>query len=458
VIDFGMLPPEVNSGLMYAGPGAGPMMAAAAAWSSLGAELNMAASAFTSVITELSSGPWLGPSAIAMVSAAMPYATWLSTTGALAEETGTEGFVAVSAYEAAFMATVPPPVIAANRALLAALIATNFLGINTAAIAATEAAYMEMWAQDAGAMYAYAAGATAAVAGLNVFAPAPEVVNPAGVVTQGISAGPSTNGSVASTVQSVMSGLGSGPAAANVSPGPTASPGASGLLSNLLGTSASDTPIPGMDGTLVQNYATLPGWFGMETGSSVLGALFNPAISNALTSAATPAAAEGTAAAAEAAAAEGAAEADLGAGMAAADIGGVAGSVGALSVPSTWGWAAAGLPSALGSVTLAAPAAAAATDVGAGFGFPFMFPPGAASAAGRTTTAGLAEPLAGGAAAKFLPRMSVLGETAPATAGESKLPPVQIPVPAGLPSNGDTPPGYQMVISYLPVEPAKADA
>ena len=37
-----------------------------------------------------------------------------------------------------FAATVPPPVIAANRALLAMLIATNFLGQNTPAIAATE--------------------------------------------------------------------------------------------------------------------------------------------------------------------------------------------------------------------------------------------------------------------------------------------------------------------------------
>ena len=53
--------------------------------------------------------------------------------------------------------TVPPPVIAANRVLLANLIATNFLGQNTPAIAVTEAQYAEMWAQDAGAMYTYAA-------------------------------------------------------------------------------------------------------------------------------------------------------------------------------------------------------------------------------------------------------------------------------------------------------------
>ena len=31
-MDFASLPPEVNSGLMYAGPGSGPMLAAAAGW------------------------------------------------------------------------------------------------------------------------------------------------------------------------------------------------------------------------------------------------------------------------------------------------------------------------------------------------------------------------------------------------------------------------------------------
>jgi len=64
--------------------------------------------------------------------------------------------MAATAYETAFMMTVPPPVIAANRALLMALIATNFFGQNTPAIMATEAQYMEMWAQDAAAMYGYA--------------------------------------------------------------------------------------------------------------------------------------------------------------------------------------------------------------------------------------------------------------------------------------------------------------
>ncbi|MCV7029324.1 PPE family protein, partial [Mycobacterium sherrisii] len=41
-MDFAMLPPEVNSGRMYAGAGSGPLMAAAAAWDGLAAELSSA--------------------------------------------------------------------------------------------------------------------------------------------------------------------------------------------------------------------------------------------------------------------------------------------------------------------------------------------------------------------------------------------------------------------------------
>ena len=47
---------------------------------------------------------------------------------------------------------MPPPVIAANRSLLAMLVATNFLEQNMPAIMATEAHYMEMWAKDAAAI------------------------------------------------------------------------------------------------------------------------------------------------------------------------------------------------------------------------------------------------------------------------------------------------------------------
>lgn len=183
MLDFGALPPEVNSGRMYVGAGAGPLLAAAAAWDELAAELQSTAASYSSTIEGLTVGPWTGPSSIAMAAAAAPYVAWMNATGAQAEQAATQAKVAAGAYETAFAATVPPPVIAANRALLAALIATNFLGQNTPAIAATEAHYMEMWAQDAAAMYAYA-GASATASQLTPFVQPPKTTNDAGGATQ----------------------------------------------------------------------------------------------------------------------------------------------------------------------------------------------------------------------------------------------------------------------------------
>ncbi len=172
-----MLPPEVNSGRMYSGPGAGPMLAAAAAWDALSFELRSAATGYEATIAELTR-EWSGPSATAMTTAAAPYLTWLHTTAAQAEQSAAQARAAAGAYASAFATTVPPPVIAANRSQLLTLIATNFFGQNTAAIAATEAHYAQMWAQDATAMYTYAAdAATAAV--LQPFAAPPQTADPA---------------------------------------------------------------------------------------------------------------------------------------------------------------------------------------------------------------------------------------------------------------------------------------
>jgi PPE-repeat protein len=181
-MDFGLLPPEINSGRMYAGPGSGPMIAAAAAWDGLAADLHSTAASYSSVISGLTAG-WRGPSSAAMTAAAAPYTAWISATAAQAEQTAAQARAAVSAYETAFAATVPPPVIAANRSLLMALIATNFLGQNTPAIAATEAHYAEMWAQDAAAMYGYA-GSSAAASQVTPFDPPPQTTDPAGTAGQ----------------------------------------------------------------------------------------------------------------------------------------------------------------------------------------------------------------------------------------------------------------------------------
>ncbi len=161
-MDFATLPPEINSARMYAGPGPGTMLAAASAWDALAAELQSTATSYRAAISELTGGPWLGASSAEMTAATTPYLEWMTTAGAQAEQTATQARAAAAAYETAFAMTVPPVVIAANRSLLMTLIATNVLGQNTAAIAATEVHYAEMWAQDATAMYGYAGSAATA--------------------------------------------------------------------------------------------------------------------------------------------------------------------------------------------------------------------------------------------------------------------------------------------------------
>jgi PPE-repeat protein len=212
-MDFGALPPEINSGLMYAGAGSGSLVAAAASWEGLASQLGSAAASYRAVVSDLTSGAWVGPSSLSMAAAAAPYVGWMTTTAAAAEQTASQLASAVAAYEAAFVATVPPPVIAANRSLLAALVATNIVGQNTPAIATTEAQYAEMWAQDAAAMYGYA-GASAAATTVTPFTSPPPTTNPAGTVTQATAAATGTTQStlaqllsqVPSTLQSLASG------------------------------------------------------------------------------------------------------------------------------------------------------------------------------------------------------------------------------------------------------------
>ncbi|MEZ0365420.1 PPE family protein [Mycobacterium sp. pUA109] len=205
MLDFGALPPEVNSARMYAGPGAGPMMAAAAEWTALATELSAAASSYETATSDLAEC-WQGPSSISMTTAAAPYIAWMSRTAVQAQQTATQALAAAAAHEAAFAGTVPPPVIAANRAQLVSLVATNFLGQNTPAIAATEAAYAEMWAQDAAVMYGYAASSSVA-ATLKPFSPPPPTTKAGGQSSQIAAAARAVGTSAAGNARSTVSPL-----------------------------------------------------------------------------------------------------------------------------------------------------------------------------------------------------------------------------------------------------------
>ncbi|OBF56157.1 hypothetical protein A5787_02590 [Mycobacterium sp. 852002-50816_SCH5313054-b] len=255
MLDFGALPPEINSGRMYAGPGSGSMMAAASAWDGLATELSLTATGYTSAVTELTSSPWLGPASQAMVAAATPYISWLSAAAALAEETANQARAAAAAFETAFAMTVPPPVVAANRVLLMTLVATNFFGQNFPAIAATEAQYAEMWAQDATAMYGYA-GSSAVATQLNAFSEPAQTTDQSGLAAQ-----------AAAVSQAIATPAGtSAPEAAAASPGLSLTPDAISVTSifapinqalQQLSTGALASPLNPYNWWIVQQFANL---------------------------------------------------------------------------------------------------------------------------------------------------------------------------------------------------------
>ena len=204
--DFAARPPEINSTLMYSGSGAGPLMAASSAFSALSSELSSNAASYESIISSLSS-EWTGPSSTAMAASAQTYVTWLTTTSAQLQEAAAAATSSAAAYEAAYSATIPPPVVYANRAQLAALVATNILGQNTPAIAANEALYGEFWAQDAAALYGYSAAASAASSALTPLTDPTENTNPAGQGQQATAVGQAvgSNGT-SSTLNNALSG------------------------------------------------------------------------------------------------------------------------------------------------------------------------------------------------------------------------------------------------------------
>ncbi len=165
-MNFSVFPPEVNSVLLLDGPGAGPMLEAAAAWDGIRSELSAAASAFSSVTSDLAGQAWQGPSSASMTNAAAGYVDWLGGAAAQAEQSAAQARAAAVAYEAALATIVDPGSITANRGQFVSLVMSNLFGQNAPAIAAAEAEYEQMWAQDVAAMSGYHASASATVAQL----------------------------------------------------------------------------------------------------------------------------------------------------------------------------------------------------------------------------------------------------------------------------------------------------
>ncbi len=442
-MDFGGLPPEINSARMYAGPGPGSMLTSAAAWDGLASELRSTAMSYGTVTSELTDSTWQGPSSAAMEQAVTPYVAWLNSAAAEAEQTASQARAAASAYQTAFTSMVPPETIATNRMQLAMLNATNTFGQNTPAIATIEAQYGEMWAQDAAAMYGYA-GNSAAASRVTPFTAPPPTTNPAGAANQAAATAQAVGASSGAGVQSALSQLVTNvPASLQslASPAATTTPTSlSTLLNSLTSSSSSTTSIFGDGSNLIADLQNDTLLFGLFAGLNALGPLMNTPVSTAINQAMNPISPPMPPLPPAAAPAATMVGGFAGGGGGFAGLG-AASSVGVLSVPPSWGTAA--TPTWLATMPLGSALPGVGTaEGGLPMGIPFL-PSGAGSAAGVAAAAGVG----GAVASRYGPRLKVLTrspgagytQTPMAPAGAYQLPPGVPPAP-----------GYTPHIVYLP--------
>lgn len=192
-MNWAAIPPEVISAEIYIGAGSGPLHAAAAALTGLAADLGSTAAGWESELATLTGlSAWQGAGASAATASAQTYVEWLTTTQAAVEQAAAQAAASAAAFDAVHAAVATPAAIAANRAAYAAALAA--MPFSAATVAALEAEYDAMWAQDVAAMSVYQA-ASGAAGVLPPLVPVAGTINPAADTSAGPAVAASSVGS-----------------------------------------------------------------------------------------------------------------------------------------------------------------------------------------------------------------------------------------------------------------------
>ncbi|KAU37362.1 PPE family protein [Mycobacterium tuberculosis] len=169
-----MIPAEYISNIIYEGPGADSLSAAAEQLRLMYNSANMTAKSLTDRLGELQEN-WKGSSSDLMADAVERYLQWLSKHSSQLKHAAWVINDLANAYNDTRRKVVPPEEIAANREERRRLIASNVAGVNAPAIADLDAQYDQYRARNVAVMNAYVSWTRSALSDLPRWREPPQI-------------------------------------------------------------------------------------------------------------------------------------------------------------------------------------------------------------------------------------------------------------------------------------------